>query len=126
MQLNLDLTKSSFEPEISLNREAFVDTSCASRPRRVAVILYLIVRLRRGRLLLLLQLKSLHAARVAECTQLRQSISEFWNRLGVPQDQQEAFTSKHTGLGDDVVAAVCRGPCLRFGQCVAVFVTAPF
>lgn len=52
------------------------------------------------------ELKSLHAARVAECAQLRQSISQFWNRLDVPQDQQEAFTSEHTGLGEDVVAAL--------------------
>ncbi|CAN7983803.1 unnamed protein product [Ixodes pacificus] len=52
------------------------------------------------------ELKSLHAARVAECAQLRQSISQFWKRLEVPQDQQDAFTSEHTGLGDDVVAAL--------------------
>lgn len=52
------------------------------------------------------ELKKTHAERLAEVTQLRRQLSELWRLLDVPQDEQEAFTSGHPGLGEDVLNAL--------------------
>ncbi|XP_042147403.1 protein regulator of cytokinesis 1-like [Ixodes scapularis] len=51
-------------------------------------------------------LKSLHAARVAEYVQLYARLCQLWMWLAVPQERQRAFTSKHSGLGEDTIEAL--------------------